>query len=397
MTAAAVAGAQDLGYVGAGTFEFLVDGDEFFFLEMNTRLQVEHPVTEEVTGLDLVELQLLVAAGHPLPFTQDDVVTAGHAIEARLYAEDPWSGWMPSTGTIHRFEPASGPGVRWDSGVRSGSTVTPFYDPMLAKAIGYAPTREVAAARLATALDQTLVHGVTTNASLLADILRHPDFLAAQTSTAFLDEHPQLTALPDRSATTAEHLAIATAVAIARRDLKGPAAIARPGWRNVPAGRQRRQFAVADAPVEVAYLASTGSVQVSCLDHDLTCQIVSLVDDIVDVEIAGVRRRYTVDVAGHSWHIHGTDGSTTAIAQPRFATVGPDTFAGGLVSPVPGTVVKVHVAVGDVIAAGQVVAVIEAMKVEHPICGAAAGTVEAVLVTEGQSVEAHAPLIRVSE
>lgn len=397
MTLAAVAGAHELGYVGAGTFEFLVDGDEFFFLEMNTRLQVEHPVTEEVTGRDLVELQLLVAAGHPLPFAQYEVTTTGHAIEARLYAEDPYSDWMPSTGTIHRFEPAAGPGVRWDSGVRTGSTVTPFYDPMLAKVIGYAPARDVAAARLATALDRTLVHGVTTNASLLADILRHPHFLAAQTSTAFLDEHPQLTQLSDRSTVTAEHLAAAIAVAVARRDLRGPAAIAPPGWRNVPTGPQRRRFVVIDAPVDVSYVAIAGSVEVSCLGHELRCEVVSALDDVLDVEIDGIRRRYTIDVAGSSWHIHGADGSTTVTAEPRFAIAGAETLAGGLVAPVPGTVVKVHVSVGDVIAAGQVVVVIEAMKVEHQIRCAAAGVVEAVLVIEGQSVDAHAPLIKVSE
>ena len=396
MTSAAVAGARELGYVGAGTFEFLVDGEEFWFLEMNTRLQVEHPVTEAVTGLDLVELQLLVAAGAPLPFTQDEVSCTGHAVEGRLYAEDPARGWLPSTGVLHRFQPAAGPGVRWDVGVVTGSEVSAHYDPLLAKVIGSGPTRAVAAARLAAALEGTVVHGVTTNAALLAAIARHPDFLAGATTTAFLAEHPELAEPADGTALRARHLAVAVATALARAPRRGAASIAPPGWRNVPGPPAQRTYVVDGEPVAVAYRVADGAVQATCDGHEAVCSVLALEGDRVHVEVDGVGRSYVVDVAGPSWHVHGPDGATTAVLAPRFVAPGAATAAGGLVAPVPGTVVHVLVAAGDEIEPGQVVAVLEAMKVEHQIRATAHGVVEEVLVQPGDSVEAHAPLLRVA-
>jgi propionyl-CoA carboxylase alpha chain len=210
---AAVAAAQAIGYVNAGTVEFIADetvlarrraGEDvdpreaFAFLEVNTRLQVEHPVTEEVVRartaagtldpIDLVRLQLLVAMGEPLPFAQDDLVQVGHAIEVRLYAEDPANGYLPATGTLAAFEPAVGEGLRYDLGIRAGDTVSTYYDPMLAKVIATAPTRREAAGRLARALDRTVLHGTTTNRDLLVAVLRDEAFLAGDTTTAFLDE-----------------------------------------------------------------------------------------------------------------------------------------------------------------------------------------------------------------
>ncbi|MGH9095971.1 MAG: acetyl/propionyl-CoA carboxylase subunit alpha, partial [Acidimicrobiales bacterium] len=198
LTRAALNAARAVGYVNAGTVEFVLDGDgDPYFLEMNTRLQVEHPVTEAITGLDLVRLQLLIASGQPLPAEVQAAVAAGpvgHAIEARLYAEDPGSGWMPSTGTLHRFEiPPAGPGVRIDSGVESGTVVSPHYDPMLAKVIVHAPTRDEAAAALATTLADSRIHGVATNRDLLVRTLRHPSFRSGDTDTGFLDRFDTLT------------------------------------------------------------------------------------------------------------------------------------------------------------------------------------------------------------
>lgn len=397
MREAAVAAARELGYVGAGTFEFLVDGEDFWFLEVNARLQVEHGVTEAVTGLDLVALQLHVAEGHPLPFGQDEVRFEGHAVEGRLYAEDPATGWLPSTGPLHRFSPTSGPGVRWDVGVATGSTVTPHYDPMLAKAIAVGPTREIAAGRLAAALEGTVVHGVATNAPSLAAIARHPAFLAGPPTTAFLDQHPEVLAPADAAARTARHLVVAVATAVHRAPRRGGAAIAPPRWRNVPWAPARRAFTVGVEVVEVAYRVEGGAVLGAVGDHEVRVELAADDGEHVLVEVDGVRRTYLVERAGPSWHVHGPDGATTALEQPRFTPPGAAAAAGGLVAPVPGTVTRVLVAPGDPVEAGQVVAVLEAMKVEHQIRAPGPGTVDAVLVAPGDSVEAHAPLVRMAE
>ncbi len=245
--AAAVALAEAAGYRTVGTVEFLVDdaSRDFFFLEMNTRLQVEHPVTEEVTGVDLVELQIALAAGGPLPFRQDDLTLTGHAIEARLYAEDPASGWLPSAGPIHRYGHEPRPGLRYEDGVATGSVVTPFYDPLLAKVIARGPDRATAAARLAGALDALVVDGVATNRACLAAILREPDFLAGATTTTFVDDHPSvLHAGPDDEARM-RHVAASVLAARSRRraaDRHWPFAPA--GWRNVGPRRQHVELAI---------------------------------------------------------------------------------------------------------------------------------------------------------
>src|SRR5262249_54564868 len=190
LAAAAVAAGRAVGYAGAGTVEFVLDTDgSFYFLEMNTRLQVEHPVTELVTGLDLVAVQLAVAEGHPLPAEVTSARVTGHAVEARLYAEDVGAGFQPATGTVHRFTIGGGPGIRVDAGVADGTVVTAHYDPMLAKVIAHGPTREVACRRLARALARAQVHGVTTNRDLLVAVLREPEFRAGVIDTGYLERH----------------------------------------------------------------------------------------------------------------------------------------------------------------------------------------------------------------
>jgi propionyl-CoA carboxylase alpha chain len=248
MGEAAVKLARAGGYKNAGTVEFLVDTDrKFYFLEMNTRLQVEHPVTEMVTGLDLVRLQLLVAAGEPLP---PEVMTAsvrGHAIEARLYAEDPAAGFRPASGTLHHFGVPAGPGVRVDAGVASGSEISTYYDPMLAKVIGYGATRDQARQRLARALAGARLHGVTTNRELLTAILREPEFAAGQTDTGYLTRHePAQLTRPDPAtelvARQLHALAAALAGQAARRAAAPVLGGVPSGWRNVPAGPQHGEF-----------------------------------------------------------------------------------------------------------------------------------------------------------
>ena len=253
--------AEAIGYTGAGTVEFMADeAGDFFFLEMNTRLQVEHPVTEETTGLDLVELQLDVASGGRLP--AEPPAARGHSIEARLYAEDPAKNWQPQAGTIHRFDvpgiraefgTLDRPGVRVDSGIVDGSSVSVFYDPMLAKVISYAPTRRQAAGILADALARTRLHGIRTNRDLLVNVLRHPAFLDGATDTAFFDTHglDKLAApLADPSTQRLAALAAALADAAGNRSTATALAEAPSGWRNMSSGYQTKRFADASGASE---------------------------------------------------------------------------------------------------------------------------------------------------
>jgi propionyl-CoA carboxylase alpha chain len=234
----AVALVRELGYVGAGTVEYLLDDSgqdrQFYFLEMNTRLQVEHPVTEEITGLDLVRLQIEVASGAPLGFGQEDVRADGHAVEVRLYAEDPARGFVPAPGTIHRYRHSDGEGIRWEDGIGETAEISPFYDPMLAKVIVHAPTRQEAALRLARALSATELHGTTTNQAFLVAALRSGPFLGGETRTDFIDRHPELLS---GTQPTPEHVHLAAAVAVTvirRRRKDALASHAPPGFRVLP-------------------------------------------------------------------------------------------------------------------------------------------------------------------
>src|SRR4051794_4121001 len=305
MGAAAVAAARAVGYVGAGTVEFVLDEkSEFSFLEMNTRLQVEHPVTELVTGLDLVRLQLLVADGHPLPPEALTPTMSGHAIEVRLYAEDATRGFLPVTGRLSRFDIPTLGGVRVDSGVESGSVVSPHYDPMLAKAIAHAPTRSEAAGALGNALARARIHGTTTNRDLLVAILRDEEFLAGDTDTAYLERHDPavLGASPVGEGDRIVHAVAATlAVQAAHRHAAGVLAALPSGWRNNPSQRQHLTLlpVAGGAPVEVAYLfGRNGSIAVAVNGDDIDVALHSAAPELVDLTVHGVRRRCDVVIDG---------------------------------------------------------------------------------------------------
>jgi propionyl-CoA carboxylase alpha chain len=385
--AAAVAAGKAIGYVGAGTVEFVLDADGgFFFLEMNTRLQVEHPVTELITGLDLVEVQLRVADGEPLPAEVLDARITGHAIEARLYAEDATAGFRPSTGTLHRFAIGSGPGVRVDAGYRDGSVVSPHYDAMLAKVIGFGRTRADAARRLARALTGSELHGVTTNRDLLAGILAEPDFLAGRTDTGYLTRHdPATLAAPD-PALAAIHALVA---ALARRAANRAAATVLrtlpAGWRNVRSAPPRvtyRGFEVVGTTVNGV---SPGDVRV----HRAT-------PSEVDLEVDGIRRVYRVHRADRVY-VDGGGGSSALIEEPRFADPVTAAQAGSLLAPMPGTVVEVLAEPGDPVHAGQPLLVLEAMKMRQTIAAPAPGTLTELRVKPGQQVDTGAILAVVRE
>jgi len=397
---AAAAATSAIGYQNAGTVEFLAAGTgQFWFLEMNTRLQVEHPVTECTTGLDLVALQLQIAAGRTLPGAPPPA--RGHAIEARLYAEDPAAGWQPQGGTVRLFalagepaefgagagspalEPAPGPALRLDSGVVAGSQVSVFYDPMLAKVIAWAADREQAAAVLARALATARIHGIVTNRDLLVRVLRHPAFVAGQTDTAFFGTHglDALAApLADGAAADLSALAAALATAAARQ-AAAPVLGGLPlGWRNLPSQLQRTRY----AGHEVGYRIDRGGLVVQGRGD---IRLVLLRPDRVELEIAGIRRAFDVADYGALVCVDSALGPVTLIPEGPFADVTAHVTAGSVLAPMPGTVVRIATAAGEEVAAGQPLLWLEAMKMEHLIAAPAAGIVASLPVVAGQQVE----------
>jgi len=423
MGLAAVHLAQAIGYDSVGTVEFLLDDatGDWFFLEMNTRLQVEHPVTEAVTGLDLVRLQIESAAGAPLTLAQSDVDLVGHAVEVRLYAERPALGWLPSTGRLHRFEHGADPGVRWDQGVETGSEITPFYDPLLAKVIAHAPTRSEALGRLARALDGLAVHGVETNRDLLVALLADRDLVDGRTTTDYLDRRPEL--LDAAPGPTTRHLHAVAALLVGRhhRRLADPHwSFAPGGWRVLPgevptitfldgtdvdgAGQFTLAYDVrADDTFTIAVLIGAGrdpGAERIDLDDDRTTlegRILDVGPDHVRLEIGGLALGCRVSTVGDTTWVNSPVGQTTLVEAPRFPDSAHTATAGGPTAPVPGRVVTVEVSAGDAVAAGATLVVLEAMKVEHRITASAAGVVAEVLVAPGDNVDAHQLLVRLEE
>ncbi|MFF8290941.1 acetyl/propionyl/methylcrotonyl-CoA carboxylase subunit alpha [Streptomyces sp. NPDC016309] len=372
--ASAVAAARAVGYVGAGTVEFLVAGERAYFLEMNTRLQVEHPVTEAVFGLDLVAHQLRIAEGAALP--PEPPAPAGHAVEARLYAEDPARDWAPQTGVLHALDVPAGEGLRVDAGYAAGDTVGVHYDAMLAKVVAHAPTREEAVRKLAHALARARVHGPVTNRDLLVASLRHPDFVAGRLDTGFYGRHlAELTA----PAPGEEYAAVAAALA---------AAAGRSGrfgaFRNVPSQPQTARY----GDHEVRYRPTRdGGFTV---ESHPGVRVVAAAPGCVRLEAGGVVRRFTVAAHGDgAVHVNGH----RLTAHPRFTDPAERTAPGSLLAPMPGTVVRVaDVAAGDHVEAGQPLVWLEAMKMEHRVTAPASGTLTALHAVPGHQVEVGALL-----
>lgn len=385
---AAVALAKEIGYVGVGTVEFMVSGEgeaqEAFFLEMNTRLQVEHPVTEAITGLDLVALQIAVARGEVLPFRQADLEHSGHAVEARLYAEDPANGYLPATGLIHRFGVDPSVPVRIDTGVADGSVVTPHYDPMLAKVIAHGPTRTAAAGMLADGLSRMELHGPVTNRDSLVATLRSAAFLAGETTTAFLDEHADVLA-PEVDAADVDRHAVSAAAAVL--ELERPDDLVPIGWRNVT------------GPLPSVALTRRGSDEVLDVTVGPAAHVVAVHGSTVTVVATadGVAARCRVTRYGSEVFVDDGLASTVWAVAPRFADHSADAVGHGAVTPVPGTITAVHVEAGQSVAAGQVLVLLEAMKMEHRILADVDGVVAQVLVEVGQSVDAHALVVEFAD
>nr|PZN34397.1 MAG: acetyl/propionyl-CoA carboxylase subunit alpha [Actinomycetota bacterium] len=384
MTEAAVEAARAVDYVGAGTVEFLLDGGEFWFLEMNTRLQVEHPVTEMITGLDLVRAQIEIARGGTVP---DVPPIRGHAIEVRLYAEDPANGFLPVDGVIERFEVP--PGVRVDSGVESGTQIPVHYDPMLAKVIAHGDTREEAARKLAGALRASRIHGPTNNLRLLVGILEPPDFLAGAPDTAFLERHNPAELAGLLLDPETERLA-AVAAAMADREvarLQGPLPSIPAGWRNSPSGPLTRTYRGDHDTWEVGYLVTRDGVAVD------GCEVLAASPDEVTLRAGGQVSTWKVSRYGATRWVDGTAGSSRLEEVPRFVVPGTEEVEGSLHAPMPGKIVRVAVSEGDAVTEGSLLVVMEAMKMEHSLRSPHAGTVTQVRCAPGDQVEAGAVLV----
>ncbi|WP_419914211.1 acetyl/propionyl/methylcrotonyl-CoA carboxylase subunit alpha [Candidatus Poriferisodalis sp.] len=458
MGAAAVAAVRSIGYHSAGTVEFLLEGSgddaEFWFLEVNTRLQVEHPVTEEITGLDLVREQIRIAAGEPLGYGQEDLTIRGHATEARLYAEDPASGFLPATGTVELWTPAREPQARFDSGIEMGSVVGTEFDPMLAKVIVAAPTRSEAALGLASALDRTRLGGVVTNRDFLSAVLRSDEFLAGDTTTDFIER----TGLAGESPHQGQFLhAAASAVALVsqarnrsqatalnfmssgyrnsvmpdevlpltaldpsagdndasvtyrrQRDgsyrlrvapLRADAPYAPPDDSDAPSGEDaNRDSHDGNLPEASEFVVRPHSIQIHAIKDDhiridagggaADAPPAEEFDAELDVETGSMRGTWQVSRRRHNWYVTGPlTGSVTLRERSRFPDPDAEAVEGGLVAPMPGKVLMVDVQPGDRVAAGQVLVVMEAMKMEHQITAPADGEVSEVRAAVGDQVD----------
>jgi propionyl-CoA carboxylase alpha chain len=388
---AAVTAARAVEYVGAGTVEFVLTADgDYWFLEMNTRLQVEHPVTELVTGLDLVRLQLLAAQGLELPPEALAPVMTGHAIEVRLYAEDAEHGFLPAIGTLRDFSIPDG--VRLDSGVETGSVVSPYYDAMLAKVVSHAPTRDEAAARLGSALRRSRIHGVTTNRDLLVRILAEPEFLAGTIDTAYLERHDvaaMARPLLDGSGRVDHVVAAALALQSGHRRDAGVLARLPSGWRNNSSQHQQVRLADRAGTLTVAYGFGRGGRLTVSVDGDpVDVELHGVEADTVDLSTGGVRRRYRVGVALGVIDVSSSLGSSSYDVLPRLPDPAAEISVGSLVAPMPGAVLRVLVEVGDAVVAEQPLVVLEAMKMEHTVASPGTGSVTELHVAAGQQVDA---------
>lgn len=405
----ALALARHVGYLGVGTVEFMVgdaaDGGAatITFLEVNTRLQVEHPVTEAITGVDLVEAQLVVAGGGAVPFAQHEISFAGHAIEVRVVAEDPSAGWLPSTGRISEFEIDGD--VRVDTGFRAGSEVAGDYDSLLAKVIAHGADRDVAADRIARAMRTARIVGVRTNASMLAATMADDDFRSGSTFTSFLADHPAVEQAigPDGDDRLALLLGGVFADELRQRANDAVTGFAPSGWRNLRTRGQRRTWLLEGEPHEVEYVLGGDAASVLVGPPPAAGDDGSLPDDVrrvVAVRLLGRSptrqvveldgRRHVVDVrfeGDETMRTAGSAGTLVWYRPPRFVDHDDVAAGGGPICPLPGTVIAVHVADGDVVVEGQLLMVVEAMKMEHRIVAAVAATVSEVRFAVGERVD----------
>ena len=408
MGEAAVAAAASISYCGAGTVEFLLDEQgDFYFLEMNTRLQVEHPVTEMVTGLDLVALQLRVAQGESLPLTQGEVTLSGHAIEVRLYSEDPAQDFLPTSGRIELWSPPAGTGIRVDDGIRSGQMISPYYDPMLAKIIAHGPNRDVARLRLIEALEQTVLFGPPHNRDFLLACLKQDSFARGAATTAFIEEafgagpgHHE-PGLPGPGFT--EHAAAAVIeLALEHTAAHAGSVIVSPELRDWSSAsplvaRKRYQHADTLYDFSVSPLRAGREYRVSAGEQSVRIALLELADSTALIEVEGLRHRARYHLAAPGHLFLSLAGSSSEYRDLIRLDGQQNTQAGGgsVSAPMHGLLLAVNVAPGDRVEVGQTLAVLEAMKMHYAITAEATGSVREVLVASGAQVAADELLMEI--
>jgi propionyl-CoA carboxylase alpha chain len=412
MCSAAVATARAVGYTSLGTVEFLLDDPDpaqppgsdpdagFFFLEMNTRLQVEHPVTELITGLDLVETQLRLATGAALALVQGDISRTGHAVEVRLVAEDPAGGWVPSSGHLLRFEPPQVPGVRWDAGVATGSTVSPYYDSLMAKVIAHGADRDEALDRLRAALLGLRIHGVTTNREALLALVDDADVRAGRTTIDLLEARADDFAGHLDGDLLDQHAIIAAVATRADRErTRSTRGVAPAGWRSMADAVDTTRLSGPRPRTVTLRTTRSGATTAEIDDHAATVDVHSWDGERLDIEIDGLRRRAGVlvgderDDGDRGVHVFAAGQASTWSEPARLPAGEGAESARGPSSPVPGTIVAVHVSEGDVVRSGDALVVLEAMKMEHRITADADASVVEVVVEVGDAVDAHEVLV----
>ncbi|HGM5550760.1 TPA: acetyl-CoA carboxylase biotin carboxylase subunit [Pseudomonas putida] len=396
MGEAALKAGRAVNYVGAGTVEFLLDaGGQFYFLEMNTRLQVEHPVTELITGQDLVAWQLAVAEGQPLPLTQDQITLNGHAMEVRLYAEDPTQNFLPQTGRVQAWEPALGPGARIDHGLREGQSISPFYDPMLGKLIAHGATREEARRKLLRAVQDSVLLGVQSNQRLLVSLLQHPQFISGEFSTAFIaqhfTDHPSLHAY----APTAEELAIA-AVLFYQSGAQAHRAPLK-GWRNNVGAPLDYRVGLEQQDWIVQLLAgSDDRFTVNVMQRALALTVIDCDERAVTLEVDGLRQRHAYRIDGDALWLFTHPGNLRLEDRTHALISSQSSVSSGtLKAPMDGAIVDVLVSEGSPVSKGQLLVVLEAMKMEHPLKAGIDGVLKRVQVKVGDQVKNRQVLLQV--
>jgi len=391
MGEAAVKAALACGYEGAGTVEFLVDKDRnFYFLEMNTRLQVEHPVTELITGQDLVAWQLMVAEGQPLPLTQDQIQLNGHAIEVRLYAEDPATDFTPQTGTLHEFSPATGEGLRFDTGVRSGDVVSPHYDPMLAKVIAWGQNRDEARRRLIRALEDTTVFGVTTNRHFLSRIIADETFGAGEATTAFLQQ--SFKDDPSLAPQTLSMRELALSACALSLGTSG-----QHGWSNAPATVMPMSLEVQDETVELLVRRSGQKLIVAHEEAQYELQLQSHQPGLLCIIDNGVRHRCQYHQTGDSLYLQAFGRSWAIVDRTHQPAAGAQGAGSGRIqAAMDGAIIDVLVNEGETVTQGQTLVVLEAMKMEHPVKADRDGVVAGLHTNTGDQVKRSQLLVELT-
>ena len=399
--------AKEIGYEGAGTVEFLLDDQgNFYFLEMNTRLQVEHPVTEMITGYDLVELQINVAQGKPLAVAQDDIRLRGHAIEARIYAEDPAQGFLPATGPVEFWGPAQVPGVRIDAGIQTGGSVSPFYDSMLAKIIAHGATREEARRKLVFALKETALFGVKTNKRFLIDALERPDFIEGRATTAFIDTNFNGDALvvappPKKALVVGALLLYLDAFNAARAKCVTDASTLF-GWSSATAISRSYRFEAGEKTVSIMVTPAGGELfSIHSDDESLQCRVLEHSENSIRVEIGDERlhTQYIIPEFENSARVklclNGADFDLTdlnSVLTPLNEKAG----AGAIIAPMHGMLVELSVTQGQTVAKGERLAILEAMKMQHELCCEIDGRVSQIHAKAGAQVAANTVLLEIT-